>query len=177
MSAAAETVTMPVPIPSGASVELLRRTGLEPGSLGPNATPGRALADAFRDSLDALRDASSQTETKTASGQGETITAPAQGATKTAPIQTTTTAPPQDAGPSDRILSSFMTNKGDPPAGGVHLRLRAEEILTAHGPDLGAALRAQTFERTLALGVQAARRAPASLEEAAHTLTQGGGGG
>ena len=63
---------MPVPIPSGASVELLRRTGLEPGSLGPNATPGRALADAFRDSLDALRDASSQTETKTASGQGET---------------------------------------------------------------------------------------------------------
>ena len=168
---------MPVPIPSGASVELLRRTGLEPGSLGPNATPGRALADAFRDSLDALRDASSQTETKTASGQGETKTAPAQGATKTAPIQTTTTAPPQDAGPSDRILSSFMTNKGDPPAGGGDLRLRAAEILTAPRPHPRAALRGHTLQRALAPRPQAARRGPASTCAAASPPTPGAGGG
>lgn len=70
-----------------------------------------------------------------------------------------------------------MNNRGDPPPGGIHLRLRAEETLSTLNPNLGQTLRVQAFERSVALGVQAARRGPSSLEETAHTLTQGGGGG
>ena len=149
----------PSPIaPTGASFELLRRTGVEPGQLGPNATPGRALTEAFRDKLESLRAESAAGQAGAAGAAGAAPASPpispaspaAPGAPR-APGAPGTSGPssveaperperivlrppsaPAEAGPGDRVLASFVRDRSEPPVGALRLRDRAEDVL-AHG--------------------------------------------
>ena len=168
-------------VPSQAAQELLRRTGVDPQGLGPGATPGQALADAFRAKLAALRAAE---HARTADAQGRELAANAAKAASdaNAPAMDAAQAvqpirPVQSAdsmSPGDRILNSFAQTRGDAPPGGLSLRARTEALLAAQPEQ---ALRGQLFVQQVSLGAQAARRGPSSLEEGFRTLAQGGGGG
>ena len=193
---------MAVSIPSQASLELLRRTGVSPSQLGPNATPGRALTEAFQEKLASLRqaaaanpvaqsgtnaNAASPSTSANATGANQTVSAPMGGGAQTTPqVQAVHSLQGETKG--DRVLNAFFQNRGEIPRGGVSMRLRAESALPTNpiggattggvaSPNMANALRTQAFVQEAAVGTQAARRGPAGLEEGFRTLAQGGGGG
>ena len=181
---------MAVTIPSQASVELLKRTGVDPGQLGPNATPGRALTEAFQEKLANLRQEVGATPPQANAPQagapsGASINPP-QATENRAPINRpngVTESASQGNTKGDRVLNAFFQNRGEVPRGGVSLRARAESALATSpaggvaSPRLANALRTQAFLQEAAVGSQAARRGPSGLEEGFRTLAQGGGGG
>ena len=197
---------MAVTIPSHASVELLKRTGVEPGQLGPNATPGRALTEAFQEKLTALRQSAQGAQGAQGAQQGtQGANTPSVGATGSptgsgsipqAPQASGRINPPSQSAPQaralnpiqtdtkgDKVLHAFFQNRGEVPRGGIALRVRAESALATNpaggvaSPQMANTLRTQAFLQEAAVGTQAARRGPAGLEEGFRTLAQGGGGG
>ena len=153
---------MAVTIPSHASVELLKRTGVEPGQLGPNATPGRALTEAFQEKLTALRQSAQGAQGGAQGAQGaqqgtQGANTPSVGATGSptgsgsipqapqAPQASGRINPPSQSAPQaralnpiqtdtkgDKVLHAFFQNRGEVPRGGVSLRVRAESALATN---------------------------------------------